>query len=213
MGWDAVEGKKESEGKLDYIKFEEGKGKETVIRILDEEPVSKWRHWIPSANRSVTCIGNNCPICNAIKKAKEAGITPQFSSTMKHTIHVLNKKTGKVELLEQGKTFFDQLLVYKTNMGDIRDYDIKVIRTGKDKQTAYTMIPMPASGLTKEEYAMYEANKIDIADLIAPYTEEQTRGFMEGKSIDEIFNNKGTDEDIELVNAEVVEISDDDIPY
>jgi hypothetical protein len=204
MGWEQVEGTSSGEDKLDYAKFEAGKT--TVIRVLDEAPTSKWRHWLPQANRSVTCCGKECPICASIKMAKDAGLTPSFSSTMKHTIHIFNKTTGKVELLEQGKTFFDQLLVYKTNMGDIRDYDIKVIRTGKDKQTTYTMIPMQPTGLTKEELSMYEANKVDIDDLIKPYTVEQTRGFMEGKSAEEIFKTTDApDEDLTLV--------DGDIPY
>lgn len=204
MGWEQVEGKPSDEGKLDYAKFEAGKA--TVIRVLDEAPTSKWRHWLPQANRSVTCCGKDCPICNSIKVAKDAGVSPAFSSTMKHTIHIFNKTTGKVELLEQGKTFFDQLLVYKKNMGDVRDYDIKVIRTGKDKQTTYTMIPLPPSGLTKEELQMYEANKVDIEELIKPYTVEQTRGFMEGKSAEEIFaTTDAIDEDLTLVGG--------DIPY
>jgi hypothetical protein len=203
MGWNDIQGNTSTdENKVDYVKFEEGKA--TVIRILDEEPVSKWRHWLKVANRSVTCCGRECPVCDSIKRAKSAGLTPVFSSTKKHTMHILNRTTGKVELLEQGKTFFDQLLVYKENMGDVRDYDIKVIRTGKEKQTTYTMIPMPASGLTAEEVAVYEANQVDIDLLIAPYTYEQTLGFMEGKTAEEIFKN---DKD------EIIEVGDTDIPY
>lgn len=212
MGWDAVEGKASEEGKLDYAKFEEKKP--IVIRILDEAPTSKWRHWLQQANRSVTCCGKECPICESIKKAKDAGLTPAFSSTMKHTIHILNKSTNKVELLEQGKTFFDQLLAFKNNIGDIRDFDIKIIRSGTKTSTTYTMIPMPVSGLTKEEFAMYEANKVDIEELIKPYTIEQTRGFMEGKSIEEIFADKdAVVEDIELVDAEIIEDGDMEIPF
>ena len=212
MGWNEVEGKGD---KIDFIKFEPGKG--TVIRIMDEQPVSKWRHWVLSAKRSVTCCGKDCPICASIKTAKDAGMTPVYSSVMRHTLHVINKSTNALELLEQGKTFFDQLLVFKNNMGDLRDYDIKVIRTGKDKQTTYTMIPMAPSGLTKEELAMYEANKTDINEMTKPYTIEQTKGFMEGKSIEEIFGteNEGKSEDIELVGDEniVTPIEDGDIPY
>ena len=133
---------------------------------------------------------------------------------MKHTLHVINKKTGKLELLEQGKTFFDQLLAYKTNIGDLRDYDIKVIRTGEKKETTYTMIPMQKSGLTKEELALYEANKVDIADLIKAYTPEQTKGFMEGKSAEEIFkSDDAIDEDIKLVDSDVTPLTDGEIPF
>lgn len=208
MGWEQVEGKGD---KIEFIKFEAGKA--TVIRVMDESPVSKWRHWILSAKRSVTCLGNGCPVCESIKLAKEAGITPVYSSVMRHTLHVINKSTNTLELLEQGKTFFDQLLVFKNNMGDLRDYDIKVIRTGKDKQTTYTMIPMATSGLTKEELAMYEANKADINEMTKPFTIEQTKGFMEGKSVEEIFGkeDEGKSEDLEL--ADVTPIEDGDIPY
>ena len=208
MSWDEVEGKSSDENKVNYIKFAEGKA--TVIRVLDEAPVSKWRHWIQSANRSVTCCGKGCPVCASITTAKDAGITPMFSSVMRHTLHVINKNTGELELLEQGKTFFDQLLTLKNNAGDLRDYDIKVIRTGKDKKTTYLCIPMQPTGLSKFEQELYEANKVDITDLVKAYTPEQTKGFMEGKSAEEIFqNNDAVDEDIKLVDP----IEDGEIPF
>jgi len=216
MSWLEVEGTGGSsdESKIDYLKFEAGKGKETVMRVMDEAPVSKWRHWLASANRSVSCCGKGCPVCASMKLAKAAGVKSPYGSTMKHTLHVINKKTGKLELLEQGKTFFDQLLAYKTNIGDLRDYDIKVIRTGEKKDTTYTMIPMQASGLTKEELALYEANKFDIADLIKAYTPEQTKGFMEGKSAEEIFkSDDAIEEDIKLEDSDITPLTDGEIPF
>ena len=41
-------------------------------------------------------------------------------------MHVLNLTTGKVEILEQGKTFFTQLRALHEEIGDIRNYNIKV---------------------------------------------------------------------------------------
>lgn len=206
MSWEEVEGKPSSdENKVNYVKFAEGKA--LVIRVMDEAPISKWRHWLQIANRSVTCCGRDCPVCASIKTAKDAGLAPAFSSVMRHTLHIINKSTGELELLEQGKTFFDQLLALKNNAGDLRDYDIKVIRTGKDKKTTYVCIPMQQSGLSKEECALYEANKVDISDLVKAYTPEQTRGFMEGKSAEEIFKKEdAVDEDLTLEPLEDVDI-------
>jgi hypothetical protein len=194
MSWNEVEGK--GEGKATYTKFEEGKA--IQIRILDSEPISKWTHWLQASGRSVTCLNNNCPVCKVIKEQKEAGIEkPTYSSSKKFTLHVLNRSTNCVELLEQGKDFFEQLLTYQRSVGDLRSYDLKIIRSGKGTNTKYSFIPMPITPLTDAEKDMYEANKFDIVALSKPYTEEQVLGLMAGKPASEVFNNKNEDIEIE----------------
>lgn len=187
MAWTDVENSNNNSdnNKLEYTKFEPGKSID--IRIFDEEPVSKWRHWLPASKRSVTCLGKECPVCKVIKQQKADGIKPFTNSTFKHTIHILNRSTGNVELLEQGKGFFEQLLGYMKAMGDLRKFDLRITRNGTGTNTSYVMIPMGAKDLTQEEIDMYEANKEDLVKKLTPYTVEQTQGLMDGVDPKEVF--------------------------
>ena len=44
---------------------------EYELRFLDDEPFVRWAHWIAQAKRNVSCIGAECPVCNAIKASKQ----------------------------------------------------------------------------------------------------------------------------------------------
>jgi len=198
MSWNEVEEKGGNGNKTNYTKFEDKKA--VVLRVMDAEPVAKWRHWIQASKRSVTCCGQGCPVCAVIKAAKEADIVSPYSSTKRFTINVLNKTTNQIELLEQGKVFFEQLLVYKTNMGDLNSFDLKIIRSGTKKgDTTYSYIPLPPTLLTKAELDMYEANKVDINESLKPYTIQQTTDLMNGMPAEEVFKNRNEgDEEIEV---------------
>ena len=72
MAWKDVKSESSQQNdaqKVKFTVFEEG----TIQgRILDDEPYTRWVHWIPKANGgkggSVTCIGKECPCC--IENAK-----------------------------------------------------------------------------------------------------------------------------------------------
>ena len=124
-GWDEVlRDPQTNTGKTEFTKLTNGV---TELRFLDDEPFVRWAHWIAQAKRNVSCIGVECPVCNAIKASKQAGMKPQYSSNRRFAMHVLNLSTGNVEILEQGKTFFTQLHALHEEIGDIRGYKIKVI--------------------------------------------------------------------------------------
>lgn len=194
ISWVDVKGNENSnEEKLNFFKIESGQS--AVIRIVDEEPLSRWTHWINSAGRSVVCIGekNGCPCCLANKEAKEAGLkTKPFSNSKKHTIHIINKSTNKLELLEQGNDFFVTLLGYREAMGDLRNFDLKITRTGVKKNTKYTIIPMPACSLTEEEQKMLE-DRINLKEDLKAPTVEQVLELINGKQAE-----SKDDEDIEI---------------
>lgn len=179
MSWADVEGKGSNEDKLGFFKLESGQT--AVIRVADAEPRSKWTHWIQQAGRSVDCIGKDCPICNIIKESKQAGIKSPYSSSRKHVIHVLNKSTNKLELLEQGNEFFKQLLNYRKAIGDLQGFDIKIIRNGTKKNTTYTMIPMQPSDLTDAEKKLLE-DKIDLEKDLTPTSAEKILELINGKT-------------------------------
>lgn len=187
MGWNDVNTNESSKEARDFVKFVEGTN--TVIRIVDAEPFSRWTHWMPQYKRSITCLGRGCPICNLVQQAKANDETPKYSQSKRHAIRVLNRNTGNVEILDQGRKFFNQLLSFHTEIGDTRNYDIKVIRVGSDKSTDYTLIPLPAKELTEEENNLINENAIDFAEYFKAPSMEQALQMVEGVALEEIFVN------------------------
>ena len=109
MSWAEVKNNNNasSENKVEFTKIEPG---ETVtLRVLDEEPYSRWTHWLQSHKRGVTCAGKGCPICEIIKQQKANKMTATYSSAKRHVLHVWNYGTKRVELFEQGNTVFETM--------------------------------------------------------------------------------------------------------
>ena len=124
FGWEVLdEAQSTITTKTEFTKLQNGI---TELRFLDESPFVRWAHWINTAKRNISCLGATCPVCESIKASKSAGARPAYTSNRKFAMHVLNLTTGKVEILEQGKTFFTQLRALHEEIGDIRNYNIKV---------------------------------------------------------------------------------------
>ena len=170
----------------------------TNVRVLDAEPFTRWSHWVPSANRSVTCPGKGCPICEAINVAKQNKIQPQFSRQKKHSVNVINRTTGQVEILEQGNTMFEELFELHTENGDIRGYDIKIKRSGSGTNTKYRVDALEKTPLTEEELKLAEENRIELEEYFKAPTFEQATQIMNGARPEEVFKSTGADEEVEL---------------
>ena len=185
MGWNEVERTNESkqEGKVPYTKFEAGA---TTIRILDNEPYSFWQHWLPTQNTSVVCMGKGCPMCSVIAEEKaNKVVNKKYSSTQRHAIRIWNYKTNQMEIMIQGKNFFSQLLTLHREVGDITTYDIKVIRSGEGKETAYTILPSAPS-----EFEIKEGiEEVNMEELFKAPEKDVILQLMEGKSYAEIYGN------------------------
>ena len=180
MGWnDVAREPGQSADKLQYTKFENGNN---LIRILDAEPFSFWQHWMPKQNTSVACMGKDCPICSVIAQQKANNETPQYNSSHRHAIRVWNYTTNQMEVMIQGKTFFSQLLDLHKEVGDLRTYDLKIIRKGSGTDTVYTMIPCAP----KEFEFANQCEEVDIQDLLKAPTKEEMLLLMEGKTWAEI---------------------------
>jgi hypothetical protein len=194
MSWEDIRGNENDGNKTDYFKLEAGQS--TIIRIIDEQPVSKWTHWVQSLNRSVPCIGQGCPCCEANKEAKNSGLKQIYGNSKKHSINIINKEGGtpKNQVLEQGKEFFETLLGYREALGDLQKFDLKITRTGTKKNTKYTIIPMQASELTTEEKALLDS-KFDLNDKSKSLTREQVLEILAGKNNS---TSTGDDEEIEV---------------
>ena len=179
MGWNDVQGNENNTEKIPYTKFEAGN---TVIRILDEEPYSFWSHWLQKQQTSVTCRGRDCPICNIIAQAKAANEKPPYNSSKRHAIRIWNYNTNQMEVMIQGKTFFSQLLTLHREIGDLRTYDVKVVRKGNGTDTTYTLLPSAPS-----EFAITEGiTEVDMKEIFAAPTKEEMIMLAEGKTWKEI---------------------------
>ena len=184
-GWDEVlRDPSQGGGKTEFTKLQNGI---TELRFLDAEPFVRWAHWLAQAKRNVSCIGAECPICDAIKASKQAGIKPQFTSNRKFAMHVLNLTTGNVEVLEQGKVFFTQLHALHEEIGDIRNYNIKVkTQNAGSTDVTYTLLPCSPSELNDEQKELCKDLK-PFEEVFKKPTKDQVIQLMSGKSPEEVF--------------------------
>lgn len=177
MSWADVE--KTETTKIPYTKFREGS---TVIRILDSEPYSFWQHWLQVQKSAVTCIGKGCPICNVIAEDRANKITPRFGNSQRHAMRVWNYSTNQMEIMIQGRKFMNQLLTLNKEIGDLKDYDVKVVRTGSGKDTTYSVLPSQPSEFTHME----EVSTVDMADQFKAPDRDAILQLMDGKTWAEI---------------------------
>jgi hypothetical protein len=206
MPWNEVgnKGNNNQSEKTEFVQFPSAgtiKG-----RILDDEPVSRWKHWIPMANGgkglSVTCIGKGCPVCAKIAEAKKTKAKSPFGSTKSHMINFLAKSftpagsqtpqaINKVQILDKGNKVFEGLLTVMQQMGDLKNYDVTITQTGEGfGNINYTVLPtFPPVVLSPEEAAL---PKYDIAEITKPLTAEQIEQLMNGATMEQVI---GTNEE------------------
>lgn len=176
-------------------------------RILDAQPFSRYTHWIPQANDgkglTVDCCGKaTCPICADIKKKKTSGEKQKYSSRQLHAINWLNRATGEVELIDKGRKLFEPLSSLLSELGDLREYDIKIRVTGADKDITYTPIPMAPKALTDAEKAL---EKYDLNEVSLKVTPEQMQMFMNGATIKDVFGSRN-EETTDAATEEQLEV-------
>lgn len=183
-----------------YTSFPEGT---TTIRVIEAEPYSRFTHWIPQANSgkglSIDCIGNGCPVCEAINIARRNKSKERlYSKTSTHAINIINRTTGQHELLDKGNGIFGTLATINSQMGDLRNFDINITKTGKKLgDIKYTILPSFSSApLTSEEEAMKEEELFNIRDREL-LTKEQIIALMSGKSLQEVLEVEGENQEEE----------------
>lgn len=187
MSWADIENTEKKE-KIPYTKFVEG---QTMIRVLDEEPYSFWQHWLPAQNTAVTCPGKDCPICSQIAQAKANKIQPKYNNSRRHALRIWNYTTNQMEIMIQGKGFMSQLLMLNREVGDLRDYDVKVIRKGSGKDTTYMIMPTAPVDFSTEGKNIEE---VDMEETFKAPEREVILMLMQGMSWADI---NGTDENEE----------------
>ena len=195
MSWKDIEKSNSGEkgDKTSYTKFEEGS---TLIRILGEEPFSFWSHYMTNQKTSVTCPGKGCPICKVIEASKKTGEkTNKYNTSRRHAITIWNYETERQEIMISSKTLFGQLLEFLIDeeLGDLREYDVKIIRRGKGTETTYSVLPGKRYKFEHDD----ECEEIDIENILKAPTHEQIKLLMEGKTWDEINEMESNNEDSE----------------
>ena len=180
------------EDKLDFLATPEG---ETEIRVLDEAPYfyqGFWSvkanggkgSWIPykgkddlleKANREFTQgvfkQADSAGLKNGSKERKEFlkkngyDKQPYGKLKNKYILHVLDRATGEVKLLDNGPGIFEELKALHSHKyhGDLREYDVTIVRKGVAfMDTKYSVMACPTkTPLTETELALYEEKKID----------------------------------------------------
>jgi len=151
VSWDDTE----SASSGQFMDIEHGHNQ---ARILSQNPYEVWVHWHKNPEGKTIrflCPGSGCPLCSSNE-----------SPSRRFAVVVLNRKTRKVEILEQGPMVFGQIKNKKkiTGYEDPRRYDIVITKSGKGTMhdTDYDVTPTPPSPLTPEEIDFIKQNYIKI---------------------------------------------------
>jgi hypothetical protein len=214
----------------DFMKLEIGDNK---VRLLDMIPYTYKERWSSKANggqgASLPYLGaedlmekeNQAFMQKIFKEADAKGLKdkkrkdflrdegyrkqPWNKVREKHIIHVLDRATGEVKLLDKGNGIFGKIkkLALNPEYGDPRQYDITITMSGdkNDFQSIeYTVTPARSNTpLTEAEQKLYEEKKIDLVKFKTPdYTPEQAYAIANGGTFEEVLGN-GSD-DAETVN-------------
>lgn len=181
----ASNGSQGSGEKKEFTKFAEGV---TFIQILDNGPHVRWAHWLPLQRRSVTCPGRGCSICEIRNRQKANKEKQTYGMTKRFAINVYNHDTKKVEIMEQGKTFFE----------DLRDLVEDAVNDGKNPLEVVFKVRRRGTGQDDTSYRIdidssKEAVKIeseitDLNEYFKPITLEQSLALAQGKAFDEAMN-------------------------
>ncbi|MDD4000180.1 MAG: hypothetical protein PHX62_04715 [Bacilli bacterium] len=202
-GWDFNTG---GNTKTEFTKF--SSGTTTRIRLLDPAPFMRWTHWIPKHQRAINCPGKGCPICE-IRKQQKANKEPYtYPVARRFSMNIINRELNRVEILEQGVTFFNDLKdlledLIEDGKSDksINDFDLKVRRRGSSKDdTSYRIDFDSEYPLTKEEQELAD-NTVLLHEFFKPHTIEQITRIINGEDWNEVMsnnNNDNTEEEISI---------------
>jgi hypothetical protein len=184
--WDNPSGKSgNGSSKVKMTKFPVGV---THIQIVDVAPYVSWTHWQPTAERSFNCPGFDCPICE-IRKRQKAAKQPYTQALAKRfRINIYNLETKQYEVMDQGKTFFEDLRDLKKDVeskgGDITNVVFKVRRRGEGQDdTSYRLDIEPDTA----PIVIDESKKTDLTEYFKPHTVEQINRFLGGEKWVDIF--------------------------
>ena len=89
-------------------------------------------------------------------------------------------------------------------LGDITSCDIKVMRTGEKKDTAYTFVPEATSPIAESIIKEYEEKKVNFEERFIPPDANDLKKLMAGATFDEVYgNNQNTSSNDNTTDEEV----------
>ena len=84
-------------------------------------------------------------------------------------MRIWNYQTNQMEIMIQGKSFFQNLLTLHKEVGDIKSYDIKVTRKGEGTNTTYMLLPTAPKDFEHND----SITEVDLADNFKPMEKEK----------------------------------------
>lgn len=167
-GWDFDAG----QDKVNFTKFGVGISR---IRILSLAPKTRWTHWMGKFQRSVNCPGRGCPICEIRKQQKANKEKNTYDMGRKMSMNIWNYETNRLEVMEQGITFFEDL---RDIMSDIKEGGnqlaeaiLKVRRRGTGKDD--TTYRIDIDEITPMEDNLRDVEVLDLDEYFKPHNPEQ----------------------------------------
>jgi hypothetical protein len=191
-GWDFDS----SSGKnVEFTKFPEGI---TKIRIVDDAPHIRWTHWLNQQKRSVNCPGKGCPICEVRKSQKAKKEPYTYNMGRRFSMQVLNRNTGKLELMEQGINFFEDLKDLRETLEDkdltFLDVDIAVKRRGTGKDGTSYRLDIDEKYPLSEEDKKLISEKLDLNNYFKPHDPDKILRVLNGEEWKDVMYESTDDE-------------------
>ena len=180
MSWDldnAGRSNEDQSEKVNFTKFPEGI---TRITVLSAEPHVRWTHYQRRFNRSINCPGRGCPICEIRQREKQNKQANTHPVAKRFSLEVYNHDTGRIELMDQGKNFMEEL----------RDIREDVLRKGQDFHQI--TIDVKRRGLDKDNTKY----RLDVADEHLPVPSD-----LERIDRDEYFKLQTPEQILEILNV------------
>lgn len=185
MSWDLDGG----QDKTHFTTFAPGI---TRIRILSDAPHQRWTHWLNKYRRSVTCPGTYvCPIDKMRKMEREAEMPYTYNSANTFAMNVYNYDAQRLEIMEQGKTFMEDLkavmLDLKEDGKKLTDVVLKVRRTGTGREDTKYRIDVDRTEEMDDIVLDAKAKAKNLVEYFKPHTPEQIEQLIafEGASPDD----------------------------
>lgn len=177
-----------------YIKFPEGK---TKLRVLSDKLIMGWEGWKDgkpvrvSPNDSLTEEEKNLLDKRKRDDGSEYPAYQQFGACL-----VYNYTLEAVQIWSFTQASIKNAFTQYTSdpdWGDLREFDLTIERTGKDKQTRYTVTPSPKKPLTEAQKKAFASTRLDPKTLLTDPSNLERLA--------------------EIRNAGDVQLSPDDIPF
>ena len=156
-GWAAYR-KVRAERSEKYPRFEVEKTGRKIIKFAEGEPFAFiYRHWV--AKRPYTCIGEDCPLCEAGDRAKPVVF-----------YNVIDLEDGEVKVWEMSsdptrkvQTHYDELVELEKTLDDPGFYFV-VSKAQKDRSSwEYTVVRVKARDLQED----YRTDPLDAGEIAA----------------------------------------------